>query len=104
MTTLKSIRDGNLVYSGLLRDGGSAVIILQLADQKIKLRVMRSIAERTGDFFRKIEVLIDDSAKSIVSSGSDIDGLNSFITKNKDRLDARVHEAFSATFPNQQMG
>jgi hypothetical protein len=98
------IQDGDFVYSGLLRDGGSAVIILQLGDKKIKLRVMRSIAERAGELFNKIEILIDDSEKSIVSSGSDLDGLNSFIAKNKDRLDARVLEAFSATFPNQQMG
>ncbi len=98
MTSLQNIQDGDLVYSGLLRDGGSAVIIVQLGESKTKLRVMRSISERAGEFFNKIEVSVDDSKKLIVKSGSEVDGLSLFIDSNKDRLDSRVTEAFQSTF------
>ena len=91
---LENIECGTLVRSGLLRDGGSAIVILSTNDQNIKLRVMRSLAEQNSELHNFIELSIDDKVIGCVKSKDEIDGLNKFLVRAQDKLDTKILAAF----------
>lgn len=95
MDKLENVEFGALIYNGILRDGGSAVIILSMSTYKVKIRVMRSISEQRGAFSNFIEISVDDKVIGNLKSKNDIDGLNEFLLRNQDKLDQRVLVAFA---------
>jgi hypothetical protein len=89
MKDLENIECGTLVYSGLLRDGGSAIVILNNNNQKIKIRIMRSLSERHSEFHNFIELSVDNKVILHVKSKDEIGGLNEFLFRNQDKIDQR---------------
>ncbi len=94
---MRDISGASLLYNDLLRDGGSAVIILELNSQRIKLRKMRSLAERKRDDFNKIELSLEGEIVAICLDGSQILGFDDMWLKIKDSLKDNVQIAFGYT-------
>ena len=55
-----NLESGRLFYTDLLRDGGSATVIIDMPTPQISLRVMRSIAEQLGPYYNAIEITINN--------------------------------------------
>ncbi|MGC8532922.1 MAG: hypothetical protein ACP5M1_12880 [Acidiphilium sp.] len=91
-----NLESGQLFYADLLRDGGSAIIIIDMTTHQISLRVMRSIAEQTGPHHNAIEISINNQIIKRVTTNSAIIGLDAFLRNNHDQLDPRVIAAFAS--------
>lgn len=74
--------DANLKHSGILRDGGSAVLTATLGKEVLKIRLMRSLFDRQSENFNKIEVSFQGE-KSIFSNANELDFIREFVNRNR---------------------
>lgn len=91
-----NLESGQLLYTDLLRDGGSAIVIIDMTTHQISLRVMRSIAEQLGPHYNAIEITINNQIIKRVTTISAISGFEAFLRNNHDQLDPRVIAAFAS--------
>ena len=89
-----NIQNAELTYSVLLRDGGSAVILLVIDGRAVKLRSMRSIMEQKSINYKKIEVSINSQFYSIYESPDCIPGFSQMFTRVGSQIDEKVLKAF----------
>jgi len=74
--------NAKLKHSGILRDGGSAVLTATSAKEVLKIRLMRSLLDRQSENFNKIEVSFQGE-KTIFSNASELEFIREFVNKNR---------------------